>query len=100
MEFEIDMKKLTPKKIAYFVADTVVAGVTKTLVEKALHKVAPGLDDHEIVTKLISGGTCMVVTAVLDAPVHKVVDHALGKINPDLLLQEEPETEDTPTTTE
>lgn len=72
---------LNKQKIAYFVADTVVAGVTKKLLEKALYSLAPEMEDREITSNLITGGGCMVITSALDTPVHNVVDAAMAKFD-------------------
>ena len=72
---------LNKQKIAHFVADTVVAGVSKKLIEKALYSVAPSLEDREMLSDLITGGGCLVVTSFLDTPVHNMTDAVLAKID-------------------
>ena len=68
------------QKIAYFVADTVVAGVTKKLAEKALFTIAPSMEDREMLSNMITGTVSIVVTSNLENSSHRVADRVMNKI--------------------
>lgn len=68
-------------KIAYFVADTVVAGVAKKLAEKALFTVAPSMEDREMLSNLITGSVSLVVVSNLEHSSHAVADRVIKKID-------------------